>query len=125
MKNAAWIRWAVCLVLIAAGVAIVGCEDTNGYAISVSPSEKTLNTGEGAENSVVFTATLDAQGGTTNYSLSFAYPLVWTVSNPELGGITGSGGNSAVYTRTSRTGSNPIMVRDHGDASGVAAVTQY
>lgn len=120
-------QFALTMVMIAAVAALlgtVGCEEnTQRLAITVSPSSATLGGESNLVNSVVFTAS-PVQGVINTNPAALHYPLTWTVSDDSLGVITGSGGNSAVYTRTGGDGVNTITVRDQGDAEGVAVVTQ-
>jgi len=51
-------------------------------------------------------------------------PLVWTVSNPQLGYIGSSGGASASYLALDAHGDNAITVVDQYGAEGVATVRQ-
>jgi hypothetical protein len=132
MKQKIRTGWTtVCLVAMVAGVGLVGCEDTSDPGISVTPQSASFDVSEPSTNSVVFTATpthsASSQNGTNAVSetSAFLYPLVWTVSDPALGNIVASGGDNAVYTRTSARGSNTIRVRDQGESTGVAVVTQY
>jgi hypothetical protein len=57
-------------------------------------------------------------------STNIFLPLRWSVTDESLGSISGQGGWSAVYTRTSKTGVNTILVKDQGSSEGVATVTQ-
>ena len=117
MKHWKYGSLAACVVLAIVGLGLVGCEDvhTSGQAITVTPSSQALGASSG--ETAVFTAS-----AATNATLFL--PLVWSVSNPSLGSISGRGGLSAVYTSTGRTGGNTITVRDQGEAEGVASVTQ-
>lgn len=102
---------------IAAGMLVLNsCEETSDdTAITVSPSSATLTDGKGQ---VVFTASAVS----TNHSLFL--PLTWSVSDPDKGSISASGGFSAVYKGSGKVGNNAVTVRDQSGADGVAAVVQ-
>ena len=96
-------------------VLTVGCEtgeDTAG--LTISPSESTLTL---TNNAVVLSVS-------SNQLTDLSLPLTWSVNNPSLGNIAGSGGSTAVYTRSTPNGSNVITVQDQRGARGVAVVNQ-
>jgi hypothetical protein len=121
MNRNMWIGVAACAGLALGAMGLAGCDSSSGYPIAITPSSATLGGDANRDQSVVFTAAL-AEGGDTNNVIR--YPLVWNVADPSLGAISGSGGNSAVYQRTSRKGRNTITVRDQADGEGVATVQQ-
>ena len=112
----AWVL-AGLVAVVAAGMAIVGCETTTtaDNVISISPESLTLSN---SVDAVVFTASI----ASTNVSL--ALPLVWSVSAAGLGTISASGGLTAIYQPKDVKGNNTITVRDQGDNSGIAVVIQ-
>ena len=95
-----------------------GCERTaTDRALRVSPSNARVQSSE----AVTFEVTLP-EG--TDGAREILYPLEWRVSNPELGTIRSSGGNTAVYVAGRQSGSNAIVVRDQAGAEGVASIVQ-
>ena len=91
-----------------------GCESTgSGTTILVEPSSAVLQ----GRDAVTFTA-----GVSSNDTL--VLPLVWSVSNPVLGSIIGTGGVTAVYESNGTRGNNTITVTDEGTGEGVVLVTQ-
>lgn len=110
MKKVIWYFSSVALVLIIAISAVVpaGCETGSGAALTVSTSDNV-------------TFTVDTNSVTKG---DLALPLEWRVSNPALGTITSSSGYSAVYSRTSQSGVNVIIVEDQYGAEGMATVNQ-
>ena len=106
----------VSLVLLAAFVlmSISGCEDRDtDKNISVTPQSTDLI---GTGDTVVLVAADPVS--------DIVMPLVWTVSNPSLGGIMSSSGDSAVYESNGTRGQNSITVRDDSEREGVAVVEQ-
>ncbi len=98
---------------ILAALIITGCEDRNtGADIAVTPQSTSL-TGRG---SVALTAD-DADG-------TIVYPLTWSVNNPALGSVIGSGGASAIYESNGKIGSQAVTVIDDTGREGVAVVEQ-
>jgi hypothetical protein len=97
------------------GVVMCGCESTKTTenAMTVTPGEATVTHDSAL---VTFTASL------TSSNSSLILPLEWSVSDPSMGHIRSSSGVTAVYEATSRHGNNTVLVRDQGDAEGVAAV---
>ena len=121
-----------CFGLLMGAIIWVGCEDTNmtNSGIIVTADRTSLNTTDSADLSVVLTASASGGASTnaaagTTIGVVLYLPLVWSVSNPGLGAITGQGGMTAVYTRTNAKGSNVIVVRDQAEAEGVIAITQF
>lgn len=94
----------------------VGCETTESAnsVIAVTPSAPELQ-------GRLATQTFTAEGTAEN---ELALPLVWTVSDPNLGVIRSTVGLSAVYESSGRVGNNIITVRDQGQAEGLATVVQ-
>lgn len=92
-----------------------GCEDAKGLdGLTIDPSNITLSTNG---QSVVLTVT----GGITNRDL--ALPLVWSVSDENLGRIVSSSGLTATYRRFSGGGVvNAITAIDQYDNEGYATV---
>lgn len=99
-----------------------GCETGGGSEfLSVSPSS--VNTSNKSE---VITFTV---GGSTNETTesglkTLSLPLIWTVSNPGLGYISGSSGVTASYVRHKANGINTIHVEDQYGVKGHATVDQ-
>ena len=115
MKTAnKWVL-AMLVAVVAAGMAIVGCESTKDTsdAITLTPSSVTLTNA----TAVTFTASL----GNTN--VSSVLPLIWSVNDESLGHIEGRG-LTAVYTSTGKVGNNNVKVRDQADGEGIAVVNQ-
>lgn len=125
---------AALAVIVVGAILNAGCEEgTNTKSLTLSPASSTLSdtgsatvvstngttnvTGAVAGQSVVFTVTSGLQ--------DLSLPLVWSVSNPNLGTIEAQGGISAVYGATSgQHGVNSVTVRDQYGAMGVAQVDQ-
>ena len=107
------------MLTFAAGLfvfAFAGCENGDGTTgLAISPQQTSLTT---SNNSVVLTVSSNAVG-------DLGLPLTWTVSDPSLGNVIGQGGYSAVYTRTSKNGSNVITVQDQMGAQGVAVMDNF
>lgn len=104
------------LVLMAALVlvSVSGCEDRDTDAnIAVTPQTTDL---VGPGDTVVLVAA-DPDG-------DLVMPLVWSVSNPAIGGILSANGDSAVYESNGTRGQNTITVLDETDSEGVAVVEQ-
>lgn len=103
-------------------LAAVSCEDAETRsAIEVTPDHADLY-GNGA--TAVFTAEAVFNPDTTNRNEELVYPLEWSVSNPSLGGIMKSAGNSAVYESNGTRGQNVVIVRDQFGREGLAGVSQ-
>lgn len=103
-------------MLAITGLFMVGCDttETSDIVITVTPSAPELT---GARATTTFTAA----GSVSN---ALALPLIWTVSDPNLGVIRSSVGVSAMYESTGRKGNNIITVHDQGQAEGMATVIQ-
>jgi len=115
MKTAnKWVL-ATLVVVVAAGMAMVGCESTQttDNVITISPSSVILTNDF---ETLTFTASMTS----TNTSLTL--PLVWSVSDPGRGTIRASGGVTAIYESKNLAGNNTVTVRDQGDNSGIAVV---
>jgi len=115
MKKAnKWVL-AMLVAVVAAGMAIVGCESTQttDNVITISPASVAL-TNDWA--TTTFTASM------TSTNLSLVLPLLWSVSDPARGTIRASGGLTAIYEGKNVAGNNTITVRDQGDNSGIAVV---
>jgi len=109
---------SICLLLGVALLLSVSCESTTTNThIAVEPSSVEL-TKKG--DVVSFTATYSPGDESTSNTLYM--PLVWTVSNPDLGQISATGGRGAVYECYGIVGDNAITVKDQGSAEGVAIV---
>lgn len=111
---------AACVVLVQ-----VGCEDASDtVALTIEPSYADLTTTTDTNGTTTTTGTgtqtFTATGGLRDLSL----PLTWTVSDSSLGSIASSGGTTASYVRTDRSGDNSIQVEDQYGARGVATVRQ-
>lgn len=92
---------------------LTGCEEaTDTAGVSVSPSSVTLTA---SNNTAQFSATTSGD---------LALPLEWSVTDPGLGGISYHAGSNAVYTRTSASGDNIIIVVDQYGRQGMASVHQ-
>ena len=102
----------------AALMAWTGCETTTSQdtALTVSASPSGELTGVGA------TATLTAGTGSTNTVLQL--PLIWTVSDSNLGVVKSSAGLTAVYESKGPVGNNVVTVRDQGEAEGIVVINQ-
>jgi len=107
--------WCLVLCAVALGVLgaiLTGCEAESADEyyqgdVRISPSSITIGTGQ--------TTTLTATGGDGVYA--------WTASNTGLGNVTGSG-DTVVYTSTSTTGTNQVVVSDGTGASATATIVQ-
>jgi len=132
MKRTGWIAWSASLAgVVLAAAWLAGCEEITqeDNAILVTPNPATITATNGT---AVFQAIAQHGWGqhpdrqetiVTNQPLFL--PLVWTVSNPELGTIRASGAFTAIYERRgARVGNNYITVRDQVRAEGVAVVNQ-
>lgn len=108
----------VSVLAIVAVMAIAACDTTKNQnsSLSVTSSPTGPLTGAGA------TATLTLSSVDTNVTLNL--PLVWTVSDPNLGGIKSSAGISAVYESRGLAGNNVVTVRDQGEAEGLIVINQ-
>ncbi len=121
---------------VAAGI-LVGCEaySSDDRELEITPKSTQLT------NDYYWTVTFyaDGDGSSTNMSVKATttndlptaanndrtyYPLEWTVSNPYLGIILSSTGNSAVYQSNAHVaGVNVITCRDQSGREGQASVT--
>lgn len=116
------LKWGVAGLLVAAFALVVlqvGCEDADDtVALTVEPNyvDLTSTTSSASTGTQTFTVT----DGLRDLSL----PLVWSVSDPSMGTIADSGGTTASYVRSNRTGDNSILVEDQYGARGVATVRQ-
>jgi len=117
------LSWCISFIAVCSAGFFCGCETGAGTdALAVSPAEATI---AGTSNVVVTFSV----GGSTNLTddtglRPLSLPLVWSVSNPALGYISGSSGASANYTRTRANGVNAIFVKDQYGAEGSAVVSQ-
>jgi hypothetical protein len=122
MKTQWMKRWVGVLAIVLL-VIMTGCEDAEtGSALSVTPSEVNV-TGVGATSYFTVAARVDA-GEATNRNEEIIYPLVWSVSNPTLGGMMSSAGDSAVYESNGRKGQNVVFVKDGFGREGLAVINQ-
>jgi hypothetical protein len=87
---------------------IAGC-DSSSDNLTVAPDSVVANA------SSVTKITFTASGG--------AEPYAWSISNPGIGSIAGSG-TSAVYTAYAATGLNLVILTDANSNSVTASVTQ-
>jgi hypothetical protein len=108
------------VLLVAFGIVSVamfqaGCEDATGLeGLTIEPGNVTLSTNGQ-------TVVLEVVGGITNRDL--ALPLVWSVSDGNLGQILSSSGFRATYRRNSGGGSmNTVTARDQYDNEGYATI---
>jgi hypothetical protein len=79
----------------------------------VDPPSATLS----GRETVTFTVTFD-----TNDTVFL--PLQWSVTEPALGNFRSVAGSAAVYESSGARGNNAIIVKDQGNAEGLATVTQ-
>ena len=112
---------------VMAGMVICGCEggddDTTALIIEPTVYDFTTSTDTNGSNTASQTAVFtvsETNGGLRAYPLH----LTWSVSDSTLGGISSSSGYTAVYTNSSLSGVNVIMVRDQYGAEGSATVRQ-
>lgn len=107
------------MIVVLAGVVMVGCETTTSEdnVITVSPATAVLTNDYATQ---VFTASF----GNTNGGLALVLPLQWSVSHPERGTIKASGSMMAIYQATRLGDENLITVRDQGDNEGTAIVVK-
>ncbi len=99
-----------------------GCEtgsDTDFLTVSPS-SASTTNKSEVVTFTVSGGTNETAESGLKDLSL----PLKWTVSNSQLGYISGSSGHSASYIRNKGNGIQTIYVVDQYGAEGHATIDQ-
>jgi len=118
MKTKGFVHCAIATMGVAVLLAVLpGCEDGSGAnPLGVNPSVVSLQ-GSNAPNSVVFTVD-------SNSLRTLSFPLLWSVSRPELGVITSASGASAVYLPRNLAGVNIISVRDQYEEEGFATVYQ-
>lgn len=92
-----------------------GCEKTSdsNNTLTVTPGASTIQ-----GNQAVTLVAANTNG------VAMLLPLEWKVSNPDLGIVTGSAGDTAVYESNGRIGVNTITVKDSSFSEGVASVTQ-
>jgi hypothetical protein len=104
--------------LLIMGLFAAGCEKTTTRAvIDISPEAAAVE----AKGAVTFTASIPEAERETR---QLYYPLDWQVSNPGLGSVRQTAGDTAVYVAGDSEGINTITVRDQAGAEGVAAITQ-
>ena len=133
------ISWLSGLMVL--GVAAVwmlaGCEANSSADREIDITPKSVGLTNAAYWTVTFFA--DGSGDSTNMSVKATttndlptaadndrlyYPLEWSVSNPYLGMILSSTGNSAVYQSNARVaGVNIVTCRDQSGREGQASVT--
>jgi hypothetical protein len=107
----------ITVAVIVQAVVIPGCEEAKGLrALGIIPKFADLTSGF-----TNFTQTFEVN---EEDLAGLSLPLEWTVANPQLGGITSSGGRTASYTRTGLPGDNSIFVRDQLGAEGSASIRQ-
>lgn len=132
MNRNKMIAWAASIVTITLTAGwLAGCEEItqvdNAILISPNPAAITATNGTAVLQAIVQHGWAQQPDGretiATNQPLYL--PLVWTVSNPELGSIRVSGAFTAIYQRNgARVGNNYVTVRDQVRAEGVAVVNQ-
>jgi hypothetical protein len=107
------------LALVSSMIMWVGCEkSTTDVSINITPQSETVSNWP-----VVVTFTASLPGSTdTNSSRSLFHPLEWQISDPGLGRILRTAGDSAVYEAIAGPGVNTITVRDQAGYEGVAAI---
>ena len=116
IKKISVVGVAMVMVTVALAFVLSGCEDKGTVGLTVSPSFADISAG----SSNVW-QTFTVTDGLRDLSL----PLTWEVSNPDLGSIAGTGGDSASYARNPGVhGDNSIIVHDQYGAEGVATVRQ-
>ena len=138
MKTKAF-AWMIAAALLAGGAGLLaGCEAYSSDNREITITPRTVALTNDVNWSVTFTA--DVGGGGTNMSLKASsstnglpvaadndrlyYPLEWSVSDPNLGVIVSSTGNSAVYRSfANRAGLNIVTCRDQSEREGLASVT--
>ena len=99
-------------------VLAAGCEKaTTKAAIQVTPPSSDIAPHE----SVTLVASIP---DTEQEARQLYSPLLWRVSNPSLGSLRQTAGNTAVYVATGAQGVNAVTVQDQAGAEGVAAITQ-
>lgn len=107
----------IVLLVLMAGLVIAsisGCEDRDtGANIVITPQSSTIT---GVGTTVVLVA--------ADPNTDLVMPLMWSVSNPSIGGILSASGNSAVYESNGTRGQNTVTVTDSTDREGVAAISQ-
>lgn len=102
-------------VLLAALVAVLGCEDGDGTsALTVTPGLWTLTSTNTTVQLVV------DQASTQPLSL----PLEWSVADAAKGTVVGASGYQASYVRTSARGIQVVTVKDQFGAVGSSTITQ-
>ena len=136
-------KWvlAMLVAVVAAGMAIVGCESTqtSENILTVSPTVAHINSGRGAGiafsistaigDSTISSSSSNSTGTTTSTTTMSTnqvvhYPLIWSVSDSSLGEIASSEGDIAFYVVKGGEGNNIVRVRDQGDNKGEAVVAQ-
>jgi hypothetical protein len=106
------------LVAVFSAIALftTGCEEASGLGGLTIKAATTTLTAE--------TRTLDVSAEGVDQTNSLALPLVWSVSNPELGTLSGATGVTAIYTRTQQNGINTLSVMDQYENEGYLAIRQ-
>ncbi len=124
-----WGLVAAVLVLAVAGVALTGCEEVNTRdSIDIDPSSPVIGLNAVVELTAILPGSTPSSvpdAGAVSSTNHLVLPLVWNVSNPELGSIISSAGLSAVYRSNRTPGTNAIKVRDQANREGVTDLTQY
>jgi len=104
------------LLLLLSG--LTGCEKvTLNATIELTPDTATI----ASTGSLTLVATIPAD---EQEERQLYYPLVWWVSNPALGFLQVTEGNTVVYVATGGSGVNTVMVQDQSGAEGIASVEQ-
>ena len=109
--------------IVSAMMLWVGCEDaTFDNTISVTPSSVSVTN---VTFSYVMTFTGSLPASSTNSTRQLYFPLLWSLSNPALGSVRSSTGDSAVYVANQgQYGAQVITVRDQADSEGFATIAQ-
>ena len=104
--------------LISAMIMWVGCEESpTEVSIAITPPSATVSNW----SVVTFTASLPGSAG-SNSTRKLFYPLEWQSSNPGLGRLVQTVGDTAVYEAIAGPGVNTITVRDQAGSEGVASI---
>ncbi len=129
------------LLVLSVGLFLCGCEESKGNeGLIISPSSRNMSdagtprwfavigkndAADSSSDSSTSTGTNTESTVTSEMALSdLSYPLEWSVSNPALGTITESSGDSALYQKNNASGQQTITARDQYGNEGYAAVYQ-
>jgi hypothetical protein len=107
------------LALVSSMIMWAGCEEsTTEVTINITPPSATVSNWPAV---ITFTASLS--GSTATNGGGLFHPLEWQISDPGVGRILQTAGDSAVYEAIAGPGVNTITVRDQAGYEGVASVT--